>query len=234
MIDQTNQGNEFVTAPLSPRPASGSVTVAFLSQKTWYYLNDVGDGKLRDILGNVRGAVARTGTVSVSLPALPDEDSQLVVSWSPVDFYRTFDGSAAGAAVAPMVASSIFSLPKTPLQNLKPNSIRLTWQNGGEQTASDSNGTLTGAASGYVDYAAGIVYPKNIQAADILLQAEQYISSPNTQILAVEDGDTMVIRTGSAIQRGSLSLILPLARRTTTSTQVIQNTPSAPPYLLSS
>ena len=228
LIDQTNQGNEFVTQPLSPRPASGSVRVAFLSQKTWYYLNDLGDGKLRDSLGNVRGAVARTGTVTVSLPALPDEDSQLVVSWSPIDFYRTFDGSAVGSAVAPQVADTVFSLPKVPLQNLKPHTIKLTWQQNGEQTANDRNGELTGAASGYVNYAAGVLYPKNIQATDILLEAEQYISAANTQILAVEDGDTMIIRTGKPIQRGSLSLILPLSRRTSTSTQVIENTPSSP------
>lgn len=230
-IDQTNIGNAFVTEPLRPRPAHGSVSVAFLSQKIWYFLHDNGDFKLRDSSGEQRGQVSDNGTVSMTLPVIPDDDSQIAIFWSPIDFYKTFDGSEAGVAVAPKIASSVYCFPEKPKTHLKPNSIRLTWLEGSEtRNASDNNGKLIGSTTGYVNYVEGQMYSKTLNAAEVRLQAEQYIGSAESQILAVEDGDWMVIRTEKTIQRGTLSINLPLARREATSTEIVNNTPSSPRY----
>ena len=103
-IDDTNQGTEW--APLlNPKPANGSVSVAWMSQGTWYELTDHGDYNLRDKEGKIRGAVARTGSVVISLPEQPDVGSKIIITWAPVDFYKTINDKDAGSVIVPVALS---------------------------------------------------------------------------------------------------------------------------------
>lgn len=68
---------------LSPRPAPGSVRVAYMAQGNWYELIDQGDGTLAGADSSFGAGTisAETGTVSVTLGALPDSGSAVIWSW---------------------------------------------------------------------------------------------------------------------------------------------------------
>ncbi|ULJ67477.1 hypothetical protein [Wielerella bovis] len=227
-INETNIGTDF--APLlRPRPARGSVAVDFISSSTWYQLNDNGDGILRDNQNRGRGQVSRNGSAVISLPVQPDANSHLLVSWTPQDFYHNYDGSEAGEAILPSNLSSVFRLPETPKSSLKPNSIRLSWNNGMAQTASDQNGKLSGDATGWVDYAAGLVYPDaGLRAAAVQIRAEQYIGAIVRKNVSVKDGDVMTFSAGARIQAGTLAINMPIGRLAKPNAQPVYPTPSLP------
>ncbi|ULJ64061.1 hypothetical protein MIS33_07785 [Wielerella bovis] len=227
-INETNIGTDF--APLlRPRPARGSVAVDFISSSTWYQLNDNGDGILRDNQNRGRGQVSRNGSAVISLPVQPDANSHLLVSWTPQDFYHNYDGSEAGEAILPSNLSSVFRLPETPKSSLKPNSIRLTWNNGMAQTASDQNGKLSGDATGWVDYAAGLVYPDaGLRAAAVQIRAEQYIGAIVRKNVSVKDGDVMTFSAGARIQAGTLAINMPIGHLAKPNAQPVYPTPSLP------
>ncbi|ULJ61067.1 hypothetical protein [Wielerella bovis] len=227
-INETNIGTDF--APLlRPRPARGSVAVDFISSSTWYQLNDYGDDILRDNQNRGRGQVSRNGSAVISLPVMPDADSHLLVSWTPQDFYHNYDGSEAGQAIAPISLDSVFRLPEHPQSSLKPSSIRLTWNNSTAQTASDQNGKLSGDATGWVDYAAGLVYPDaGLRAAAVQIRAEQYIGAIVRKNVSVKDGDVMTFSAGARIQAGTLAINMPIGRLAKPNAQPVYPTPSLP------
>ena len=166
-IDDTNQGTEW--APLlNPKPANGSVSVAWMSQGTWYELTDHGDYNLRDKEGKVRGAVARTGSVVISLPEQPDVGSKIIITWAPVDFYKTINDKDAGSVIVPVALSPELSLLQVPQPIIKPGTVKI---NTGTSTVTDNGqGALTGALTGRVDYAGGQIYlsaGSSIAEADI-------------------------------------------------------------------
>lgn len=223
-INETNIGTDF--APLlRPHPARGSVAVDFISSGTWYQLNDYGDGILRDSQNRGRGQVTKNGSTVISLPVQPDAHSSLLLSWTPNDFYHNYDGSEAGQAIAPISLDSVFRLPENPQHSLKPHSIRLTWHNG---TATDQNGKLSGGATGWVDYAAGLVYPDlSLQAPAVQMVAEQYIGATTHKNVAVKDGDVMSFSAGARIQAGTLSVNIAIGRLVKQN-EVVYPTPAQP------
>ncbi|ULJ65941.1 hypothetical protein [Wielerella bovis] len=227
-INEVNIGTEF--APLlRPKPAKGSVAADFISGGEWYQLADNGDSVLRDAQQQPRGNVSKNGSAVVSLPVLPDANSQLILTWAPRDFYKNFDGSEAGEAILPSNLSSVFRLPETPKSSLKPNSIRLSWNNGMAQTASDQNGKLSGDATGWVDYAAGLVYPDaGLRAAAVQIRAEQYIGAIVRKNVSVKDGDVMTFSAGARIQAGTLAINMPIGRLAKPNAQPVYPTPSLP------
>lgn len=227
-IDQTNLGTEYVFT-LRPRPAKGSVSVLFRSGRIWYRLDDAGDGFLRDTQGVRRGTVTAAGSVSVSLPVVPDDGSRLMCYWSPADFYKAFGGGEAGTAVSPQGMDTVHTvLPPAPKPMLKPGTVRLTWHDGTQRNASDSHGTLSGDCGGYLLYAAGRLSPTRLTAASVGLTAEQYIAAPQRKTVPVSDGDVMTFSVGAQIQAGSLSIYFPFGRRETTRTEPVKQTPAAP------
>ncbi len=134
---------------LEPAPAVGSVSVSYMAGGRWYVLAD-------DAGGGLRGSSAEFGAgqinyaggfLSVTLGALPDIGSHVMVSW----------GAATQETKWPSVvikAEQKITIPGT--LALTPGSIVITWPNpagGGSLTATDSSGTLTGAATGKVSYA---------------------------------------------------------------------------------
>lgn len=209
-IDDTNIGTEW--APLlTPAPARGSVSVSFRAGREWYELADPGDYTLRDSQGAVRGSIAPSGSCVISLSVLPDAGSKIIVSWVPHEFYRTFDGSAAGASVPPKTVATELVLPQSPTPNLKPGTLRLAWSGGTAQD--DGQGNLTGSVSGKVDYVAGTFKPVGLTAAQLTLSAEQYSQTPAQKEVAVADGGDVMTLVAGAMQRGSLNISLAVTRQ---------------------
>jgi hypothetical protein len=143
---------------LAPAPLPGSVSVSYRSGGRWYVLAD-------DSGGGLRGSNAATGAgivnyasafMSVTLGALPDIGSQVMVSW----------GAATQETVWPaqtLKASQTIALPGA--ASIQPGSVTLSW---GIHTATDAAnvGILAGSATGRVNYAKReIVFEPNVMPA---------------------------------------------------------------------
>lgn len=201
------------TITVSAIPA---VQVSYRSDKAWYTLTDYGDYSLRDENGEVCGSVTEGGSALISLPALPDSPSQIVVSWIPRDYYQTLNGSDAGSVIAPETVNTELVLPETPIPNLKPNSIKLTWAGGSAKD--DGKGNLTGSCTGKVNYASGEIRPIGLTAATVQLTAQQYSSVANNRAVsvAVAGGSNQLSLVAEPLQKGSLKIALTLTRTTAT------------------
>lgn len=215
-VDDTNVGTEF--APLlRPAPARGSVQVSYRSGNTWYTLTDYGDFALRDESSTQRGSISPNGSAVISLPAVPDSPSQIIVSWCPKDYYHALDGSEAGQAIAPQTLDTELVIPPTPVPNLVPSSIKLTWA--GSSARDDGKGNLTGGCTGTVNYATGQIRPVGLTAPQVRLEAKQYSANATTKSATanVARGSNLItLVADSPIQRGSLKLALQLTRTTAT------------------
>ena len=134
---------------LEPLPAVGSVAVSYMSGGRWYVLAD-------DAGGGLRGSSAQFGAgqisydggfMSVTLGALPDIGTYVMVSWGGATQETKWPSAVVKAQQTIVIPGTLA---------LTPGSIVITWPNpagGGNVTATDSAGTLAGAATGKVSYA---------------------------------------------------------------------------------
>ncbi|MGP1680856.1 MAG: hypothetical protein ACTS8S_00825, partial [Giesbergeria sp.] len=94
-IGQENRGLNFVFM-LKPLPAQNTIVVSFMVLGNWYTAQDDGAGALT---GGAAGQVVYgTGSMALTLPALPDVGSAIIVSHGERVGYT--DRSSQGAAVA--------------------------------------------------------------------------------------------------------------------------------------
>jgi hypothetical protein len=153
-ITQQSQGLTYAVT-LDPAPNRASVTVSYRSGGRWYVLNEDGSGAVRgsDTAFGAGTLNFSTGTLTLTLGALPDVGSKLIVQWT-------------SAAVAPMASaiptqpsalgSRFFVAIELP-SAIKPGSVAITWNDGNARSATDNNGGLQGDAIGEVLYGQGIV-----------------------------------------------------------------------------
>lgn len=150
-ISVGNRGYNYVKN-LSPAPAPGSVSVDYRALGKWYRLTDDGTGGFTGGDGVGTGLVDyATGSVVVTLGALPDVDTQVLFSWgAPVHY-------------TPRVGASVFQAPavriEVPGGALAPSNLSITYlADGVTKTVTDNGaGALTGHGSGWVDYANGVI-----------------------------------------------------------------------------
>ncbi|MEM6483808.1 MAG: hypothetical protein AAF662_02320 [Pseudomonadota bacterium] len=149
-ITISNRGFTYVRSFPDAKPRPGSMIVSFQALGVWYTLEDRGDGVLEGFgSGTVR---FDTGTVSITLDALPDVDSGIIWSYI-VDFADEFTLVEGLLAENPEIEISID-------QGAAPGSVVVTYTSGGSpQTLNDTAiiAELAGAGTGDVDYAGGIV-----------------------------------------------------------------------------
>lgn len=214
-IDDTNIGTEWVPL-LRPKPALGSVSVSYMASREWYELQDPGDGTLRDNENISRGEVTPSGSLLISLPRMPDSGSKIIISWTPIDYYHAFDGSAPnGAAVSTKTITTTPRLPENPNDCLKPGTVRLTWDGGEAQD--DSQGNITGGFSGKINYVTGVITPSApLPAAKFELTAEQFIANRTVKTVSVADGGSVMSMVVGAFEPGSLKIELVVEQKTAT------------------
>ncbi|RAH37408.1 hypothetical protein [Halomonas sp. SL1] len=144
-IEVNNRGYSY-TRNLQPLPAPGTVVVEFLALGKWYTLRDEdGSGELTGAgTGRVNFA---TGSVSITLQALPDVGSAVIIYWgSPVHYVDRADYQV------PFATPSLrFTFDHG---GVVPTSITATWLSGGvEKTATDDGvGGISGSATGRCIY----------------------------------------------------------------------------------
>ena len=134
-----------------PSPAPGTLQVSYRAQGKWYDLRDNGAGMLKGVSPEYGvGTVSyTTGTVAVTLGALPDVGSEIVYAWGGKANYF----NRASSAIAP---------PSVALQlthaGVTPGSVTITWNDGTARSATDDGkGVINGHASGTINYQTGLI-----------------------------------------------------------------------------
>ncbi|HDX9008793.1 curculin (mannose-binding) lectin protein [Aeromonas dhakensis] len=148
-IKANNRGYAY-TITLQPTPAPGTLTVSFMAQGKWYDLKDNGRGELRgaDLSYGSGTLNFASGSVLLTLGALPDVDTSIMFSWATPVNYTNRSGQAIS------ISKSAWQLPHT---GVTPKSLVLTWGDG--KTANDSvgDGKIRGDITGTINYAEGII-----------------------------------------------------------------------------
>lgn len=142
---------------LTPIPAPGALSIAFRAQGAWYSLVDNGAGNLEasdPAIGS--GSINyTTGAYLVTLGALPDVGSQIMIAWASPTHYTSRIGAGARADATARVRYTLASAP------VVPGSLSISYPVGGvPRTITDSgaNGALVGTnATGTINYATGEV-----------------------------------------------------------------------------
>lgn len=134
-----------------PSPAPGTLRVSYQAQGKWYDLRDNGAGVLKGTspeygVGTVSYA---TGTVAVTLGALPDVGSEIVYAWGGQANY--FNRSST-AISSPRIAFQLAN------PGVTPGSVTITWDDGTARSASDDGkGLIGGHATGTLNYQTGVI-----------------------------------------------------------------------------
>jgi len=163
-IELANRAYNYTPILVDPLPSPGSITVSFMAQGQWYDLFDDGQGVFvarEDGIGT--GTVDYgSGSVIVTLGALPDVGSSIIISWG-----HGVDVSDISGDTVNLTAPIVFKF-STGQPDIKPGTFSVSW-NGGAQSADDSGtpGVLAGDATGSIKYAHGYVYlfPTTIPAS---------------------------------------------------------------------
>lgn len=132
-----------------PVPAPGTLTVSFLAGGQWYSLTDDGSGALRGSDASYGAGVLSqaTGSMSLTLGALPDVGSSILLLW----------GSKAEMASA---ASAFEQAPGFEIDfgaPIKPGTVSISGPNGWAAGDASGVGALSGSATGTIDYKTGTV-----------------------------------------------------------------------------
>lgn len=157
-IPITQQGQRLTyTIVVDPLPSRRSIQVSYRALGRWYVLTDDGSGAVKGSDSSFGAGTQNftTGTLTLTLGALPDVGSQLIVAWVPAVVARPI---AEVEPNGPTGNTGGFISVLAPGAPLKPGTVSITWNDGVSRTATDSNGELIGDASGPVYYGAGRIH----------------------------------------------------------------------------
>ncbi|PJK00848.1 hypothetical protein CO641_02440 [Lysobacteraceae bacterium NML91-0213] len=199
-----NRGYVYV-ATLVPLPAPGSTSVSFRALGRWYTLQDDGTGALRADSGVGVGTVNfQTGTVSVSLGAMPDVGSSVVIAWGTRSEYeiRTGDLQIETPAVRLQLGAG----------NCEPGTLTVQWEAGGvtRSASADAGGQISGDASGRVVHATGevLLRPLVLPDSNTLFACDYEAGISTTEVFtpSASGGSVVVTASGAPIRPGSVRL----------------------------
>ena len=157
-----NRSISFVRT-LPSKPLRGSMTYSYMAQGRWYVLVDNGDGNLRgtDSAYGAGQINFTTDTINVTMGALPDVGSSIIVDY--ID-----DGANRPPEVVALQNSGKLYLPvnsdgdiseASGSKSFEPGQVAINYTDGGARTSTDDgNGnivTSSGGVTGTVNYAKG-------------------------------------------------------------------------------
>ena len=158
-IEQETQRYNY-TFSLSPLPSPKSIRISYRALNKWYVLEDDGAGSVTPLIDNTGSGLIdyQTGSLIATLGALPDVGSAILINWGETEIYEQLVGDV----TVELPVFTVYSPddPDNPGQRLAidPESLSISWTNGTAKASTDNGaGTVTGDASGRVDYANGIV-----------------------------------------------------------------------------
>jgi len=205
-IGLANRGYVYTLSLSDAPPMPGTLEVSYMALGKWQTLRDQGNGEL---VGEGTGTIVfSTGSVSLTLAALPDVDSSVI--WAYV--------GQNSAAFTQRTGSSIQAKAKVsralPHQGLLPGSYSATFAVGGvTKTIGDNgNGTLSGnGGSGVINYAAGTVSMELAATPDAgtaITHTYQQGAFTDTPLAVTSDGTGMATFTipGAPLKPGTVQI----------------------------
>ncbi len=192
-ITAANRSTSYVLT-IEPVPARGSTSVQYRAQGRWYTLRDDGSGAVRgaDSSYGIASLNLITGSLVITLGALPDVGSALIVQYAQAQAVVASDGElleADGRLFFPLNADGVASTARA-AKALQRNGVTVRWKDGATNRSAtdDGAGQLQGDATGPVDYPAGVVYisPKLLPAVGTIfeLETQSRLLTPQTVAMA--------------------------------------------------
>jgi hypothetical protein len=134
---------------VNPVPQPGTLSISYMARGRWYVLSDGGNGTLKGLDASYGAGTfnKNTGAFVVTLGALPDVGSSLILTWN-VPTQETQQPPTT------LKASQSLQLSPPQGQAVQPGSLAVSWEYNGTKTASAStSGALSGAATGSLNVA---------------------------------------------------------------------------------
>lgn len=206
-ITPESRSQSYVGAVL-PVPQPGTLSISYMAQGRWYVLSDRGNGSLKGLDTSYgAGTVNRnTGAFVVTLGALPDVGSSLILTWN-VPTQETQQPSTT------LKASQTLVLNPPADKAVQPGSLSVSWEYDGPKTAAASAaGEISGAATGSVSIAQSRVeFAPNVLPAVGTLLTVSYVAGPKQEDSFAHPsrngaGQVPVTATLGAIEPGSLEV----------------------------
>lgn len=191
-----------------PIPQPGTLSVSYMAQGRWYVLSDPGNGTLKGLdAGYGAGTFNKnTGAYTVTLGALPDVGSALILTWN-APTQETQQPSTT------LKASQTVTVSPPSGKTIQPGSVSLSWTYSGPRTATaNAAGVISGDATGTVNVAQGkIEFAPNLLPAVGAQVTINYTAGPkqeDTFSHPSRDGNGKVPVTASlgALVAGSLEV----------------------------
>lgn len=217
-VTQNNQSLNW-TGVLVPIPAPGSLSVSYMSQGKFYTLKDNGSGQLKGSSDSYGAGTINyvTGSWLVTLGALPDVDTPLLLLWgTPISTFERADLAVLPAAIE-------FDLNQL---GIAASSVTVNWLLEGVTKTATSNaqGQFTGDATGTVNYATGVgrIVPNKLPQKATVFTINYSFGSPKSQTVSnvSPNGSQQLsfnIGTGAAIEPNSVELKIPVYEYPTSS-----------------
>lgn len=210
-VTQNNQSLNW-TGVLIPIPAPGSLSVSYMSQGKFYTLKDNGSGQLKGSSDSYGAGTINyvTGSWLVTLGALPDVDTPILLLWgTPITTFERADLAVLPAAIE-------FDLNQL---GIAASSVTVNWLLEGVAKSATSNalGQFTGDATGTVNYATGIgrIIPNKLPQKSTVFTINYSFGDPKSQTISSVSPNgsqqlSFTIGTGSAIEPNSVELSIPV------------------------
>jgi hypothetical protein len=136
---------------LPAQPSPGTVIIDFRALGKWIRLYDNGAGQLSGNVGEGSGTINyATGSVAVTLGALPDIDSAVILAWG-TDL-RAHDSHGEITIPAPTFRQQLDHT------GIVPDTLEMTWLSStvAKSATTDAAGVISGDATGLIDHIAGV------------------------------------------------------------------------------
>ncbi|MBU6261345.1 MAG: hypothetical protein KGO01_23240 [Burkholderiales bacterium] len=206
-ITPESRSQSYVGAVL-PVPQPGTLSISYMAQGRWYVLSDGGNGSLKGLDTSYgAGTVNRnTGAFVVTLGALPDVGSSLILTWN-VPTQETQQPSTT------LKASQTLVLNPPADKAVQPGTLSVSWEYDGAKTATaNAAGEISGAATGRVSIAQSRVeFAPNVLPAVGTPLTVSYVAGPKQEDSFAHpsrngSGQVPVTATLGAIEPGSLEV----------------------------
>lgn len=193
---------------LEPAPLRNTLRISYRAQGQWYELVEDGSGAIRGSDSSLGAGTINfsTGTITVTLGALPDVGSALVLTYTASKVSRPVTSLPAGGPAL----SRAFGYPVSLNKAIKPGTLSITWNDGTARTATDAAGVLTGAATGTINYATGDIEfrPNTLppKGTTVTISTTETVAAEHTVASFTDGGANWTATIPTPIKAGSVEL----------------------------
>lgn len=206
LVTQETRSQSYVGI-IFPIPQPATLSISYMVQSRWYVLSDNGAGVLKGLDASYGAGTFNpdTGAFVVTLGALPDADSSIIITWN-VPTQETKE------PVVTLKAEHTIVLDPPTNKTVQPGSLTVAWEYSGAKTATASAaGVVSGDATGTLSVARGeLTFAPNVMPAVGTQLTIDYVAGPkqldNFTGPARDGSNVPVTASLGAITAGSLEV----------------------------